>query len=89
MLNPATQHEIYRKLGGKGGTECLNTRLPLPTMLYAGYSVKGDVFFGIDRKFDNIQHPHCSEIVVFSSLLSKLISIREYLVIGSFTAIVI
>ena len=26
-----------------GGTECLNTRFPLPTLLYAGYSVKKNV----------------------------------------------
>ena len=26
--------------GGKWETECLNTGLPLPTLIYAGYSVK-------------------------------------------------
>ena len=28
------------ELHGKWGTECLNTRFPLPTPVYAGYSVK-------------------------------------------------
>ena len=28
------------KFGGKWGMECFNTRLPLPTLLCAGYSVK-------------------------------------------------
>ena len=29
-----------KKFGRKWGTECLNTRFPLPTLLCAGYSVK-------------------------------------------------
>ena len=33
------------ELGGKWGTECLNTRFPLPTVLCAGYSVKLIRFF--------------------------------------------
>ena len=39
-LSSATQHTLPTEFGGKWGTECLNTRLPLPTMLCAGYSVK-------------------------------------------------
>ena len=39
-LSSATQNAMPPELGGKWGTECLNTRFPLPTMLCAGYSVK-------------------------------------------------
>ena len=31
---------IFSFLGEKWGTECLNTKFPLPTVLCAGYSVK-------------------------------------------------
>ena len=39
-LSSAIQHAIPPALGGRWGTECLNTRFPLPTLLCAGYSVK-------------------------------------------------
>ena len=39
-LNSATQHAMPPEIGGKWGTEGLNTRFPLPTLLCAGYSVK-------------------------------------------------
>ena len=39
-LNSTTQHTMPPELGGKWGTECLNTRFPLPSLLCAGYSVK-------------------------------------------------
>ena len=39
-LSSAIQHAILSEFGGKRGAECLNTRLPLPTLLCAGYSVK-------------------------------------------------
>ena len=39
-LSSATQHTMPSELGGKWGTECLNTRFPLPTLLCARYSVK-------------------------------------------------
>ena len=39
-LSPATQHAMPPEIGRKWGTECLNTSLPLPTLLCAGYSVK-------------------------------------------------
>ena len=39
-LSFATQHEMPSENGGKWGTECLNTRFPLPTLLCTGYSVK-------------------------------------------------
>ena len=38
-IEPRTSR-VYNHTGGKWGTECLNTRLPLPTVLYMGYSVK-------------------------------------------------
>ena len=36
----ATQNAIPPEFGRKWGTECLNNRFPLPTLLCAGYSVK-------------------------------------------------
>ena len=36
----ALSHAMPLEIGGKCGTECLNTRFPLPTLLRAGYSVK-------------------------------------------------
>ena len=39
-LSSVTQHAMPPEFGRKWGTECLNTRFPLPTLLCAGYSVK-------------------------------------------------
>ena len=39
-LSSATQHAMPPEFGRKWGTECLNTRFPLPTMLCAGNSGK-------------------------------------------------
>ena len=39
-LSSATQHAMPPEFGRKWGTECLNTRFPLPTLLCTGYSVK-------------------------------------------------
>ena len=39
-LSFAIQYAMPPEIGGKWGTECLNTRFPLPTLLCAGYSVK-------------------------------------------------
>ena len=39
-LTSANQNAMPPQIGGKWGTECLNTRFPLPTLLFAGYSVK-------------------------------------------------
>ena len=39
-LTSAIQHAMPPEFGRKWGTECLNTRFPLPTLLCAGYSVK-------------------------------------------------
>ena len=38
-LSSATQHAMPPESGRKWGTECLNTRFPLATVLCAGYSV--------------------------------------------------
>ena len=38
-LSSATQHAMPPEFGRKWGTECLNTRFPLPTLRCAGYSV--------------------------------------------------
>ena len=51
--------------GGKWGTECLNTRFPLPTLLCAGYSVKLE-----KNCYDNII---CA---VLSSVIQKTIEFR-------------
>ena len=40
VLSSATQHTMPPEFGRKWGTECLNTRFPLPTLLCAGYSMK-------------------------------------------------
>ena len=39
LLNSATQHAMSQKFGEKWGKECLNIRVPLPTLLYAGYMI--------------------------------------------------
>ena len=39
-LSSATQHAMPPESGKKWGTECLNIRFPLPTLLCEGYSVK-------------------------------------------------
>ena len=39
-LSTATQHAMPPEFGRKWGTECVNTKLPLPTLLCALYSVK-------------------------------------------------
>ena len=40
VLSSVTQHAMPPEFGRKWGTECLNTKFPLPTLLCAGYSVK-------------------------------------------------
>ena len=39
-LRSATQHAIPPEFSRKWGTECFNTRFPLPNLLSAGYGVK-------------------------------------------------
>ena len=39
-LSSAIQRAMPLEFGRKWGTECLNTKCPLPTLLCAGYSVK-------------------------------------------------
>ena len=39
-LSAATQYAKPSEFGGKCGTECLNIRFPLPTLLCAGYRQK-------------------------------------------------
>ena len=57
VLNSATQQAMAPELGGQWGPECLNTRLPLPILLYMGYRVrlKKFVFFFYICKLDNIE----------------------------------
>ena len=39
-LSFATEHAMPPEFCGKWGTVCLNTKFPMPALLYAGYSVK-------------------------------------------------
>ena len=39
-LSSAIQHALLPEFCGKLETECLNTRFLLPTLLFAGYSMK-------------------------------------------------
>ena len=39
-LSSASQHTIHPEFDEKWGKDCLHTRLPLPTPLFAGYDVK-------------------------------------------------
>ena len=55
-LSSATQHAMPPEIGEKWETEYLNTRLPLPTLLCAGYSVKLkkkvlDILYNYSRQF--------------------------------------
>ena len=38
-LSSATQHAMPPEFGRKWGTECLNARFPLPSLMCSGYSV--------------------------------------------------
>ena len=40
IYSTTTQHAMPPEIDEKWGTECLNTKFPLPTLLCAGYSVK-------------------------------------------------
>ena len=51
-LSSVTVHAIPRKFAGRWGTEYFNTRFPVSTLLYVGYSVK-NVFINL---YDQIQH---------------------------------
>ena len=48
-LSSAPQHGMLPEFGRKWGTEWLNTRFPLPTLLCAGYSVR-QIFYIIIPK---------------------------------------
>ena len=48
VLSSATQHVMLPDYGGKWGSECLNTKFPLPALLCAGYSVKLIWFLNIN-----------------------------------------
>ena len=45
IYSSAIQHAIPPEFGWKWGTECLNTRFPLPILLCAGYGVKLIFFY--------------------------------------------
>ena len=55
MLSSGTQHVIIleaSRIRQKGGTQCLNTRFPLPTLMCAGYSMK--LIFFIEVIFNGV-----------------------------------
>ena len=52
MFSSATEYTMPPELGGKWATEYLNTRLPLPTLLCAGYSVKLIICLILKKKCD-------------------------------------
>ena len=45
-VSSVTRHAMPSEFGGKSGTECINTRVPLVTLLCAGYSVKLSLSIG-------------------------------------------
>ena len=70
-LSSATQHAMPPEIGRKWGTECLNTRFLLPTLLCAGYSVKliFDFFQSVafnSRPFFDVPQPWLSSIPILS-----------------------
>ena len=69
VLSFATQHATPLEFGIKWGTECLNTRFPLRTLLCARYRVKLiNLFYFMLPKHEIllrlviIRNTHCSEL---------------------------
>ena len=54
-LSSTTQHAILPETGRKRGTVCLNTRFPLPTLLFC---VQREANLFIFYKFHNIQREY-------------------------------
>ena len=78
-LSSATQHAVPPELGGKWGTECLNTRFPLPNLLCAGYSVKlilicklynNNYYYRLLSYINNADYfSHCCDLFVAPTIL--------------------
>ena len=68
-LSSATQHTMPPELGGKWGTECLNTRFPLPTESGIQFLQFFLYFLG-----NNIRNGvvHCQTLNRYSSLRDTL-----------------
>ena len=67
-LSYAIQHEITLRFGRKWGTELLNTRFPLPTLLYTRYSAKRDF----------LEWLHNNSCLSISPALSKSCSLNRH-----------
>ena len=63
-LRFATQHAMPPEFGRQCGTECLNTRLPLPTLLCAIYSVKLIKMIALVRMQSAAQRKNSTEIAI-------------------------
>ena len=72
-LSSATQHAMPPEIGKKWGTECLNTRFPLPTLLRAGYSVKLIIKYTYLRTFSRSNQ----QSIMLTSLLFNNVSINR------------
>ena len=61
----ATQYVLSRKLNSLWGTECYNTRHSLPTLLYAGYSVKREKKYSKKKHLNTVFKVETSKFQVF------------------------
>ena len=73
-LSSATQHAMPPEFGGNWGTECLNTRFPLPTPLCTRYSVKLIVFYNILNIYNKyiIIYEFCFHFIYSINLLTVM-----------------
>ena len=53
-LSSTTQHTMPSEFGRKWETECFNARFPLPTLQFAGYSVKLIYLFYLRLELNNV-----------------------------------
>ena len=74
-LSSATQHAMHPEFGRKWGTECLNTRFPLPTLLCAGYSVKLIYFFYIFVQQKIPARTNILNVLLICSLIIRLVNL--------------
>ena len=72
-VTSATLHAMSPEFGGRWGAECLNTRFPLPTLLYARYSVKLKINVYIYIQSKNFYYKKKS-MATFLNLFSSLLA---------------
>ena len=75
-LSSATQHVMPPKFGGKWGGQCLNTRLPLPTLLREVYSVKPK-----KKKVKDSSYAFCHVVREVCQTAEKLEGFFQYLIL--------